>query len=149
MDTELLRTLFPLFGGILAVVGGVFTYVNGRLREAESEEDTAAAIRTTLDWISFALAAGGFLAAVLARSYVFAVLFFTANFVLQSYMFLRSRAPLRRADVLTLGLLSATFVGTLAMAAILPIVDRIVTVQTSTAEVLKSGALKPVAPSAQ
>jgi hypothetical protein len=135
MDTELLKTLFPAFGAILALVGGVFTYVNGRPREAEGEEDSA--VRQTLDWISFALAAGGFVAAVLVRSYVFAVLFFTANFVLQCYMFLRNPSPLRRLDALTLGLLSATFAATLALAAIVPIVDQIVTAQTSSAVLVK------------
>ena len=42
MDTELLKSIGPLLGGLMALVGGVFTFVNGRLRDADSPEQKTA-----------------------------------------------------------------------------------------------------------
>lgn len=38
MDYENIKSVFPLLGGALALAGGVFTFVNGRLNEAKTEE---------------------------------------------------------------------------------------------------------------
>src|SRR4051794_27534654 len=49
MDTDLLKAALPVIGGTLALLGGVFTFVSGRLRDAPDE--TAKSEVMTLTWL--------------------------------------------------------------------------------------------------
>lgn len=129
MDNEMLRSIFPVLGGILALAGGVFTFVSGRLRDADGTDAKSAVIRRTWEWLASALSVAGFLTIVLSKLYVLGMLLFAAAFILQVYMFLQNSSPLRRVDVVTFGLLCATFVSMLMMAITFSLFERVINIQ--------------------
>ena len=135
MDSEVLKSFFPVLGGILALAGGVFTFVSGRLRDADGADARAVVIRRTWEWLASGLSVAALLVAIATNLYAVSAMLFTAAFVIQAYMFLDNPSPPRRIDVLTFGLLCATFVTTLSMAATFPLLQRIVDLQQRIVEV--------------
>lgn len=55
MDADLTKTIFPIIGGVLALAGGVFTFVSGRLRDAEGSNAKNRVLQVTTNWIAFVL----------------------------------------------------------------------------------------------
>lgn len=135
MDTEALKSFFPVLGGVLALAGGVFTFVSGRLRDADGADARAVVVRRTWEWLASGLSVGAMFVAIATNLYAVSATLFTVAFVIQAYMFLDNPSPPRRIDVLTFGLLCATFVTTLLMAATFPLLQRIIDLQGRIVEV--------------
>jgi len=135
MDTDSLKALFPILGGILALAGGVFTFVSGRLRDAEGADAKAVVARRTLEWLSSGLSYFALLVAILTKLYIVVVVLFVIVFVLQAYMFVQNPSPPRRVDVLTFGMLCATFVTSIALVAMLYLFERVIYVQGQMVEI--------------
>ena len=109
MDTDTLKALFPLLGGALALAGGVFTFVSGRLKEAEGRDAKDRVVGLTLTWISLALNAFGLLAAVVLAGYAVSVILFCCAFFVQVVIFLRKSEPVRRIDVVVFSFMCSFF----------------------------------------
>jgi hypothetical protein len=109
MDTDTLKALFPLLGGALALAGGVFTFVSGRLKEAEGPDAKDRVVGLTLTWISLALNAFALLAAVVLGGYAVSVILFCCAFFVQVVIFLRKSEPVRRIDVVVFSFMCSFF----------------------------------------
>ena len=111
------------------------SFVSGRLRDADGTDAKAVVIRRTWEWLASGLSVAALLVIVVTSLYVVAVALFVAAFVIQAYMFLDNPSPPRRIDVLTFGLLCATFVTTLSMAATFSLFERLISLQQGIVEV--------------
>jgi uncharacterized membrane protein HdeD (DUF308 family) len=90
-------------GGAMALIGGTFTFVNGRLNEATTPERKIHIV----DWIIKILAAIFFLAGGISSFFTFVWIlpFYTAGIILDVILFLRLTRPLNRWDVIMLSVL--------------------------------------------
>ena len=109
MEADSVQSLFPLIGGALALAGGVFTFVSGRLKDAEGIRAKERVIGLTLQWLSVSLNAFGLLAGLFLKGYAISVVFFSLAFLLQVLLFLRKSEPVRRIDVVTFSILCTSF----------------------------------------
>ena len=135
MDAESLKSYFPILGGILALAGGVFTFVSGRLRDADGVDAKAVVTRRTLEWLSSGLSAAALLVGILSKLYVVSVVLFGAAFGIHAYMFVQNPSTPRRAEVLLIGMLCATFALLIAMAVTFPLLERMIDVQGKMLEI--------------
>jgi hypothetical protein len=106
MDTELLKAIGPLLGGLLALAGGAFTFVNGRLRDAESLKDKSRLLGATATWVALAPTLAAVLLMFLGAKFYVAVALFLLSYLLQARIFLLKPGPPKRAEILTFSALS-------------------------------------------
>jgi hypothetical protein len=136
MDADSFKTVSPILGGLLTLVGGVFAFVNGRLNEARDAEGKTRVIRVMQTWISLSLSA-----ASMAITFLFSLLaalpLYLVTFIFQSYLFLRDSSPPSRWDVLAYGLLCASLASMSTMGITLYLVERIVELQAGTIASIK------------
>ncbi len=116
MDIDTLKSAFPLLGGALALAGGVFTFVAGRLKDAETFEAKANVVRLTLEWLSLALNLAGMLTAALTRTYVVPGVLFAAAYMIQTVIFLRRTGPPSRMEMVTFSLMTSIFISAAVVA---------------------------------
>src|SRR4051794_28193482 len=58
MDSVSIKDLLPVIAGAMALIGGLFTFINGRLQEAQTQE----AKRNVVNWV---LLSGGIIFSLL------------------------------------------------------------------------------------
>jgi hypothetical protein len=99
MDADTLRATLPAVGGLLALVGGVFTFVSGRLRDAPDERAKAQVISAVWYWAAVVLWCVG--AGILGFSkYPIAAIPFLLVYVgIHWVAFLGGPEPVSRRDV--------------------------------------------------
>lgn len=96
MDADFAKTFFPLVGGVLALAGGVFTFVSGRLRDATGPDAKARVLTITTSWIATALWLIGCVLTAIRGLQIYAPLFYVVSFGLHWKLFLeRPRQPSR------------------------------------------------------
>lgn len=126
MDTDLLKVIGPILGGLLALVGGVFTFVNGRLRDAETPEQKDALLRTTAEWIEVAPSLAGLVALVAGAPFYAAVVLFTLSYLLQARLFLRKRTPVQRIEIATFSALTSVTAASIVFAVAGGLIERLI-----------------------
>jgi hypothetical protein len=109
LDTETLKTIFPLLGGALTLVGGLFTFVSGRLKDAKGRDARDRVVTLTLQWLSFAFGLSALLVIFLSPGYAVPVFLFFCQFVTQIVLFLRKSEPMQRIDVVVLSLICSFY----------------------------------------
>jgi hypothetical protein len=97
MESDLLKAFLPAFGGALALLGGVFTFVSGRLRDAEDAEAKARVFAYTWYWTSLAIWFVGIAVSVFAGKHLLAIPCYALSFALQWKLFLDGPEPVSRA----------------------------------------------------
>jgi hypothetical protein len=100
-------------GGAMTLIGGLFTFVNGRLNEANTPERKGRVI----DWVVRALAVifyliGGTLSFI---TFIWILPFYTIGIMLDITLFIRTRRPINRWDMVMLAILLSGYF-TLALA---------------------------------
>jgi hypothetical protein len=123
-EADAFQSLFPLVGGALALAGGVFTFVSGRLKEASGPEGKKRVVTLTIRWLSVALNALALLAVIFGKGFAVPVLLLSLAFVLQIVLFLRIAEPVERVDVVGFSLLSGFYIFFLASAVSMHFVGR-------------------------
>lgn len=116
MDIDTLKSVLPAVGGTLALAGGVFTFVAGRLKDAESPDAKANVVRLALEWTSIILNVVGLALGSFTRAYFAAVAFFLIAYGLQTFIFLRRRGSPSRTEVVSFSLLTAVVVSGVVVA---------------------------------
>ena len=132
MDPDVLKGLLAVAAGVLALAGGAFTFVNGRLSEATTSEARRRVYDLALQWISFALNLIGILSILFIPGYTVAIVFFAAAFVVQITLFMRREEPIRRIDIVTFTLMCSAFAFFLASVGTLYWVGRLVDILSKT-----------------
>jgi hypothetical protein len=135
MDAEALKSVFPVLGGALALAGGVFTFVSGRLRDADGAEGQTAVIRRTWSWLAIGLSTAALIATLAMNLYVVSVVLFSASFIVQMHLYLTNPAPPHRAEVLVVALMCASLLTSLAMAGTFSLFERVIDLQRRTIQV--------------
>ncbi|HEY8358862.1 MAG TPA: hypothetical protein VIL30_15500 [Ramlibacter sp.] len=135
MDLEGLKSVFPLLGGMLALAGGVFSFVSGRLKDADGAEAKAAVIRRTWGWVALGLAVAALIATVVLDWSGASMVLFSLSVVVQLWMYLARPGPLHRVEVLLVSVLVASLVTSIAMAVTFSLFERLVKIQRETIQV--------------
>jgi hypothetical protein len=126
MDTELLKTIGPLLGGLLALAGGAFTFVNGRLRDAATEQDRTQLLSAAATWVALAPTLAAVLLMFLGAKFYVAVALFVLSYVLQARLFLVKAAPASRAEILTFSALSGVTAASVVFAITGSLLERVI-----------------------
>jgi predicted membrane-bound mannosyltransferase len=126
MDTELLKAIGPLLGGLLALAGGAFTFVNGRLRDAETQEDKNRLLSAAATWIALAPTLAAVLFMFLGAKFYVAVALFVLSYVLQARIFLLKGSPPTRAEILTFSALSGVTAASVVFAITGSLLERVI-----------------------
>ncbi len=135
MEAEALKSIFPVVGGLLALAGGVFTFVSGRLRDADGSEAKALVIRRTWSWLAIALSLAAIFVTVAMNLYAASVVLFSASFLVQLHVFLANPAPATRVEVLVIAFLCASLLTSVAMAGTFTLFEGVIDLQRRTIQV--------------
>lgn len=104
MDYESAKAVFPVVGGLLALAGGVFTFVNGRLNEAKTPEGRTTVVDATISGIAIALNVVAFVAVVLGE-FLIPTGLFALGFMLNTINFARRSGPVHRSEIIMFGIM--------------------------------------------
>ena len=88
MDTDLLKSVLPVIGGALALLGGVFTFVSGRLRDAPDEVSKLRVMTRTWANVAVVFWLVGISLVAFANRPLFGIPFFAATLAIQTKQFL-------------------------------------------------------------
>ena len=114
MDYENIKPLLPFLGGVLALAGGVFTFINGRLNEAKTEENRTFVI----DILIFVFVCVTNLCAVLALVFIkplLSVPFYVLVLVAETVSYIRRGNLLTRWSIISYCLLSCIICSTITL----------------------------------
>src|SRR5438552_11675739 len=93
----------------MALAGGIFNFVNGRLQEAKTPEARSRVVTWTLLSLSVAFNLAGVATSFSLDSYLAVLALFALALALQITLFLRHPAPIQRLEVVALCLIVSTF----------------------------------------
>lgn len=109
MDWETWKFVLPFGGGVLALVGGFLTFLNGRLKDADSEEGRTRVWATTLNVAVLVAFLGGFAASsIKPAGFLIAAAMFLAGYACWCALFLMNPQPAQRRDIVVFGSFSVT-----------------------------------------
>lgn len=108
MDSELIKAALPVVGGALALAGGVFTFISGRLRDAPDTTAKSEIFAITWVWVATAVWFVGIGIAVFASHSVASIPFFCATLAIQYRSFVAQPNPPSRRAVANFALLCTT-----------------------------------------
>jgi hypothetical protein len=123
------RALIGLVTGLLIFSGAVLSFVNARLSEAREPDARARVVVFSYLGVSFAFLAAAMVATFFYSSLPAAMLLLLMPNALQVYVFLKSKAPLTRAGVVTIGLAIGLSVLIISVGTTLYLVNRMLDVQ--------------------
>lgn len=100
MDLETWKFVLPFGGGVLALVGGFLTFLNGRLKDAEGDEGRTRVWTTTLN-IGVLVAFLGAFAVTTIRpiGFLIAAALFLAGYACWCVLFVLNPQPAQRRDI--------------------------------------------------
>jgi hypothetical protein len=138
MDSELLKTVLPVVGGALALLGGVFTFVSGRLRDAPSEDAKARVLGGTWVWAAIILWLVGIGIGTFSQLRMLAIPFYFAAFAIQWRLFVDGPEPASRRAVATFAASCAVVAFAVLFSVFTQLIDQLVELQGTQVELLKN-----------
>lgn len=131
MDVDLLKMLLPVLGGLLGALGGIFSFVNGRLNEAKTDEAKHAVRQKTSEWIATGLIMVGAALASFAQMFGVACVLYFVAFIIQTCLFVSRRGAASRGEIVMYSLQTAIFFSVLVASFTFSMLIRIISVQES------------------
>lgn len=137
MDVDVLKTAAAVFAGAMGLIGGILTFVNGRLKDAETSDEKFVIYYRTWQWISNGLSVVAVLLMFFFKTYLISVILFVAIFGIQSYLFLSLPNPVTRREIVAIGLLCSMLASGLVFMSLAPLLERVIEIQGSMVEIQK------------
>ena len=146
MDTDLLKASMPVVGGTLALLGGVFTFVSGRLRDAPDETAKSEVIALTWLYAAGAFWFIGIALATFAKLPLFSIPFYCACLIIHLKLFVSVPEPASRKAIAMFALLCAVTAFAILFAVFAHFFDRMLDIQSLQLELLRKTieAMKPL-----
>ena len=137
MDLEGTKLIVPLLAGAMALAGGIFTFVNGRLIEAKTTNARRRVVGWTLSGLSTTFLLAGLFTSFL-NSNLWPLALFAVGFAFQITLLLRQSGPVQRIELLTFCLVCCGFTLFTSITLTLHFTGRILGVVEKMTEVLKA-----------
>ncbi len=135
MDIELAKASLPIVGGLLAFAGGIFTFVNARLKEAENADARDRILGVTVIWIAMGLWVLGSILVAIPALRLIAIPCFGISFALFYRLFLSGPQAISRREVAFFSVLSAVTAVAILSAISLFVLEALAELQVRTTEV--------------
>jgi hypothetical protein len=136
MDTELAKLVMPFLAGAMALAGGLFSFVNGRLNEAKTHDARQRVITWTLGSLSFAFILVGLIVSFFKVSLASSI-FFLISFALQVILFVRGIGPINRIELALFCLTCSVMTTAIGFVLVLDLVSRNVEITGRIIDLLK------------
>ena len=137
MDTELLKSSLPVVGGILALMGGVFTFVSGRLRDAADDDAKSRVLDLTWLWVAVALWLVGQALATFTAFRLYAIPLYAVSLAIHWGLFVRGPEPASRKESAVFVMLCTVTGFAILFAMFASFFDRFVELQNQQIELLQ------------
>jgi MFS family permease len=137
MDAEFTKSVLPVVGGALALAGGIFTFVSGRLRDAEGRDAKDRIMQLCFLWIACVLWIAGSALCAVSGAQIYAVPLYVISFALHWKLFSEGPNPPSRNAVANFALLAAMTAFSIVFAMMISLIDPILRIQERTIQVLE------------
>ena len=137
VDTELLKSSLPVVGGILALMGGVFTFVSGRLRDAADDEAKSRVLDFTWLWIAVAMWLVGQALTTFTALRLYAIPLYAASLAIHWWLFVRGPEPASRKEIAVFVMLCTVTGFAILFAIFTSFFDRFIELQNHQIELLQ------------
>ena len=129
MDADILKAALPVFGGALALLGGVFTFVSGRLRDAPDDDAKSSVWALTALWTAAALWFIGIALAMFVDLPLHSIPLFCLSLAIHWKLFVSGPEPASRKAIAMFALLCAVTAFATLFATFAYVTDRILSIQ--------------------
>ena len=129
MEADIAKLLLTVAAGALALAGGAFTFVNGRLAEAKTPEHRQSIYRVTAQVVALVISISAVGLVLWASLYKTAGVLFLLSYAVQSGLFVTRKGAPGRAEILSFTFLTGVLCAALGFLALATVIDRVVDVQ--------------------